>query len=166
MSRTADLSAVVGAATIVAAAAWLDASVVADAQREGARTFQMAGPTTLTAVATIVVAGGCLAVGWLGSRAAPLVGLAYALIGGYFALEPALIVTLAADRNGGPAILPDPMPSAMFDVYSRTVGPIDAVGLVGGAMLIVGLVAILGPLVGRRRRTGQATTLVREPDAA
>jgi hypothetical protein len=151
MARTNDVSAVVGAAAILVAAAWLDPSVVADAQREGARTFQAAGSMSLTALATIAVAGGCLAVGRLASKVAPLVGLVYAVVGGYFALAPWLIVTLAAERDGAPPILPDPIPSAMTDIYTRTVGPIGAVTILGGAMLIVGLVAMVRPLVGRGR---------------
>ena len=101
---------------------------------------------------SIAVAGGCLLIGWFGVRAAVLVGLAYAIVGGFFALLPWLVLTLGAGNNGVPGAIPEAVASPISEVYLRTLGPLNAVGTVGAAMLIAGLIGILRSL--RRRDVG------------
>jgi hypothetical protein len=152
MSRTQDAAAVVVAAIALVVAAWLDASVITDAQRQAAATFDPSGLAALFALGSVALGGGCLAVGWLGSRAAPIVALFYVLVGGFFALLPWLAFGPAQPINGAPGLLPDPIAQAIGEVYSRTQGPLNAVGVLGGAMLVAGLVAIARSL----RRHGTA----------
>ena len=157
MSRTQNAAAVVAAAIALVVAAWLDTSVIRDAQREVAATFDPSGLPALLAVGSVAVGGGCLPVGWLGSRAAPVVGLLYVLVGGFFALLPWLAFGPAQPINGAPGLLPDPIAQAIGEVYSRTQGPLNAVGVLGGAMLIAGLVAIARSL--RRGGTAEGVSI-------
>ena len=155
MSSRMNIAALVGAAAALLVAAWFDTSVVADAQRQAAGTFEPGGAAALGSIGAVGVGGACLLVGWLGARSAPVVGLLYVLVGGFFALVPWLIWTFAAQINGAPAVLPDPIAQAMGDIYLRTQGPLNAVGIIGGAMVVAGVVAITRSL----RRKGVAAPL-------
>lgn len=152
MFRTRNAAAVIVAAIALVGATWLESPVIIDAQRHAAGTFDPSGLAAVFTLSSVAVGGGCLAVGWLGSRAAPVVGLLYILVGGFFALLPWLAFGPVQPINGAPGLLPDPIAQAIGELYSRTQGPLHAVGVIGGAMLIAGLVAIARPL----RRYGTA----------
>ncbi len=76
-------------------------------------------------------------------------GLAYAVIGGFFALLPWLVLNLGAVENGVPGVIPEAIASPISQLYLRTQGPLNAVGTIGAAMLIAGLIAMVRSL--RRR---------------
>ena len=156
MSRTRDGAAVAGAAVILLAAVWFDRSVLLDAQQQAARTFDSSWLSALLAVANVAIGAGCLAVGWLGYRAGLLVGVLYALVGGLFALLPWLFAGLGATVNGAPPVLPDPVISAVDWIFRHTVGLRDAVGIIGGAMLLTGVIAIVRSVRDRRFARGSA----------
>jgi hypothetical protein len=150
MSKTASsLAALAVAAIALLAAAWFDGTVINEARRQAAAEFSFGSIGGLLSLGSIAVAGGCLLIGWFGVRAAVLVGLAYAVVGGFFALLPWLVLTLGAGNNDVPGAIPDAVASPMSEVYLRTLGPLNAVGIVGAAMLIAGLIGILRSL--RRR---------------
>ena len=150
MSKTASsLAALVVAAIALLVAAWLDGTVINDARRQAAAEFNTASIAGLLAMGSIAVAGGCLLVGWFGLRASPLVGLAYAVVGGFCALLPWLVLSLGASNNDVPAVLPDAIASPISQFYLRTHGTLNAVSTIGAAMLIAGLVALVRSM--RRR---------------
>ncbi len=160
MSRTLmNAAAVAGAAMVLVLAVWIDTSVFPAAQQQSAATFDLSGVVTLSSVGSVAVAGGCLAVAWLGSRAAPVVGLLYVVVGGFLALLPWLTITFAAQVNGEPPVAPEPLAQALSEIYSRTQGPLNAVGVIGGAMLLGGLVGATASL----RRRGSAAAARQSP---
>ena len=158
MSRRHNAAAVVVAAISLVVATWLESPVIIDAQRHAAATFNSSGLAAVFALGSVAVGGGCIAVGWLRSRAAPVVGLLYVLVGGFFALLPWLAFGPAQPLNGTPGLLPLPVAQAIGEVFSRTQGPLHAVGVLGGAMLIAGLVALARHLRRRGSADGAAIT--------
>jgi len=150
MSKTASSLAALAAAAIgLVVAAWFDGTVINDARRQAAAEFSFGNIGGLLTLGSIAVAGGCLLIGWLGVRAVALVGLAYALVGGFFALLPWLVLNLGASTDGMPGVIPEAIASPLTEVYLRTLGPLNAVGTLGAAMLIAGLIGIVRSL--RRR---------------
>jgi hypothetical protein len=137
--------ALVGAPLLVAITAWFDTRFMSDAMRRAAGSFDMSGVSALTAVGSVLVAGGVLIVGVLAWRAASsIVSLMYALVGGFFVMLPWLVWTLAAQRNDVPPVLPDPLARWLGDIYRWTLGgPLNATGTIGGAMLIAGIVTLV-----------------------
>ncbi len=86
MSRTAiSLAALVVGAVVLSAAAWFDSVVMVDAQQQAARNFDSSWLAGTYALGSIAVGGACLAIGRVGWRAHALVGLLYAIVGGFFA---------------------------------------------------------------------------------
>ena len=165
MSRTtSSVAALVVAGIALAAAAWFDATVINEAERHVAATFSFGNIGVLLSLGSIAVAGGCLLVAWLGVRAAALVGLAYAVIGGFFALLPWLVLNLGAVENGVPGVIPEAIASPISQLYARTLGPLNAVGTIGAAMLIAGIVAMVRSL--RRRDVAMPAAAPIEPDPA
>ena len=163
MSKTASsLAALAVAAIALVAAAWFDGTVINEAERHVAATFSFGNVGVLLSLGSIAVAGGCLLVGWFGVRAAALVGLAYAVIGGFFALLPWLVLNLGAVENGVPGVIPEAMADRSVGYYLRTLGPLNAVGTIGAAMLIAGLIAMVRSL--RRRDVAvPAAPIVTDP---
>jgi hypothetical protein len=160
-----NVTALVGAAAALLLAAWFDTSVVVDAQRQAASTFEPGGLAVVMSVGAVAAGGACLLVGWLGVRSSAVVGLLYVVVGGFFALGSWLLWTFAASINGAPPVLPDPVAQAMSDIYLRTQGPLNAVAIIGGAMAVAGAFAIARS-VRRRIKPVPSTSAVPAPDGA
>jgi hypothetical protein len=140
-SRT-DIAALAGAAGILFLAGWFDSSVIAHRPYPGFDDPSLAAVGT--GFAFVALGGASLAVGWLGARASALVGLFYVLVGGLFAggfrwLEE----TFGAWNNNAPPVLPDPIVSLLVRIRLHTQGPLAAVAVIGGAMVVAGIVAIV-----------------------
>lgn len=145
---------------MLVAAAWLDAWLVT-AQRRAAASFDVWDLYPILTLGTIAVGGACLLVGRLGARAAPLVGVLYALVCGFLAGLEWWIFAFGASADGRPAPIPGPIARLMTDLLLRTTGPLHAVAIIAGAMLVTGLVSLVRWL--RSRRAAAPQTVV--PDA-
>ncbi len=130
MART--LLALVVGGTVLVALAWFDHAFLAGVRKEAERSFGASDYGVLESIGTIAVAGGVMLLGvlawWSGSL---LVGIAYAVVGAYFAFQMTLLT------NG---IL------SLEDYYP---GPINAAATVGAGMLLAGLIAIYRWWTGR-----------------
>lgn len=165
MSKTASsVAALAVAAIALLAAAWLDGTVIDDARKQAAAEFNTASIAGLLTLGSIAVAGGCLLVAWFGIRATVLVGLAYAVVGGFFALLPWLVLNLGAGNNDVPAVLPDAIATPINQLFFWSLGPLNAVGTIGAAMLIAGLIAMVRSL--RRRDVAVSAAAPIAPDPA
>ncbi len=144
MSRTGRvLVALAGAALVLVIATWFDSTFMREALRQAQANFDTTGFTAMTALGSLLVAGSVLLVGTLAWRAASVaVGLAYVVVGGFFMALPWLVWNLAATTNGVPPILPEALALVLGNIYRSTTGPLNAVGTIGAAMLIVGLVTL------------------------
>ena len=140
----------VGALGVLLAAAWLDSWLLPGAQRRAAATFDVGEVYPLFTMGTIAVGGACLLVGWLGSRAAPLVGASYAIVGGFLAGLQWWLFGFGASGDGERPLIPEPVTRAMTDLLFLTNGPLGAVAVIGGAMLVTGVVSLVRWLRARR----------------
>jgi len=159
MSRTGNtLVALAGAALVLVLATWFDNTLMRDAIRHAQATFDMAGVGAIIAAGSMLVAGSALLLGWLAWRAESVVtGLAYVVVGGFFVMLPWTVWNLATQVNDVPPVLPEPLLTMVSEIYFRTGGgSLNAVGTIGGAMLIAGVVA----LVRWRRDRANATSSV------
>jgi len=137
MSKTgkALLALAVAAATLVFVA-WFDSSVMNDARIQAAAHFDNSGLTATWAVGSFAVAGAVLLVATLAWQArSALASLAYIVIGGFFALLPWVT------WNFQPA-LPEPLADVVAYIWSRTLGPLNALGTVGAGMVIAGIATL------------------------
>lgn len=137
------LTAIAFAAVALIVLAWLDATVLTDAQRSSASSFNSSGLGLLFALTAIAAASGILflgVVGWWSSSG--LVGATFAIAGAFFAFLPALIF------NPG---LPAPLSQPINEIYLATFGPLNAVLTYGAGMLLVGLFMIGRSSRGRSR---------------
>ncbi len=145
MSRTGrTLVALVGAALVLAIATWFD-DTVRDAVQRAQANFDPSGVGVALASGSMLVAGSVLLVGVLAWRApSVVVGLAYAVVGGFFLMLPWIVWNFAAQTNAGPPILPEPLLTVVSEIYFRTGGGLlNAVGTISAAMLIAGVVALV-----------------------
>ena len=112
----------------------------------------------MISLGSILVAATVLLAGVLAWRAASvLVGLTYAIVGGFLVVLPWLVWNFAAQVNDAPPVLPEPLATVVSEIYFRTSGgPLNAVGTIGGAMLIAGVAA----LVRRQRDRGVANSSI------
>ena len=164
MSKTtSSLAALAIAALALLAATWLDATVIREARERAAAEFNTASIAILFPLGSIAVAGACLLVAWFGVRATALVGLAYAVVGGFVALLPWLVMSLGATVNDVPAMLPEAIATPLSQLWLRTQGPLNAVGTIGGAMLIAGVVAMVRSLQRRVDAASVAPPIATEP---
>ena len=145
MSRTGrTLAALAGAAILLVVAAWFDTIFLRDALRQGAATFDISGSSAVLVLGSLLVAGSALGVWILAWRArSVVVGLAYAIVGGFLAALPWLVWSLAVQVNDKPPVLPEPLLTVVSETYARTSGSLNAVGTIGAAMLIAGVVALV-----------------------
>ena len=146
MSKTGrTLSALVGAALALVIASWFDKTVMFDAVRHAQAEFDAAGLTALIAAGLMLVAGSVLLVGVLAWRAASVVvGIAYAVVGGFFLLLPWIVWNFATEVNDVPPVLPEPLLTVVSEVYRWTsIGSLNAVGTIGASMLIAGVAALV-----------------------
>lgn len=144
-SLTRAAIAAVAAAACLVALAWFDAGVLDDARQTASASFRSGSIMTLYAGGYILVAGAILLSGVVGSWSRSAVaGAAYALSGAFLVLMPALIVN---------PDLPEPLRRAIGDIAFATTGPIFAVEMLGGGLLLIGLFVIARSVVSRSRST-------------
>lgn len=145
-------AALIGGAAL-AAGAWYDGSVMVDAQRRAGNLFDPTQETLLLAVGSLAVAGAVLALGVAAWKARSVfIGVAYAVVGGFFTFLPVIVWEWAAQINGAAPVLPEPIASAVSQIYFHVQGPLNADGILGGAMLVMGLVVIGRQSFNRSRR--------------
>lgn len=148
MSRRRDLWAVFGAIVILLVAAWLDTGLIRGAIRHANATFSASDLYLPIALGSVATGGACLLVAWIASRTTALVGLLFACVGAFLVLLPWLVFTLGARRGDAGPVIPVRLARLLSDLYLRTDGPLHAVSVIGGAMLVAGLIALV-----RRFRT-------------
>jgi hypothetical protein len=167
MSKTGrTLVALAGAALVLVIAAWFDTTIMSDARRDAQATFDTSGFAAMTALGSLLVAGSVLVIGTLAWRAASgIVGVAYIVVGGFFVALPWLAWSLATQVNDVPAVLPEPLAQALWRIYDTTgVGPLNAGGTIGAAMLIAGVAALVRRWRGRAVAEGRPEAVVPNAD--
>jgi hypothetical protein len=166
MSRTGrTLVALAGAALVLVIATWFDKTIMSDALRHAQATFNASGLAAMTAFGSLLVAGSVLVVGTLAWRAASgVVGVVYIVVGGFFVALPWLARSLATQVNDVPAVLPQPLAQALWRINDTGVGPLNAVGTIGAAMLIAGVAALLQWWRGRAVAEGRPEAVVPTAD--
>jgi hypothetical protein len=161
------LLAALVAVLALAIAHWFDAGVLVDAQRRAGTTFDPGPLFYLTPVAHLLTAAGvvalALAAWWSRSL---IVGVGYALVGGFLVLLPATVWAFATSVNGAPTPAPEPIATALSNWYfTVATGLTGAVFTLGAAMLLSGL-AIIGSMLrvqGRRAAATSPTAAQSEP---
>ncbi len=146
MSRTGrTLVALAGAVLVLVVATWFDNTFMRDAVRHAQANFDMSGVGSVMAVGSMLVAGSVLLVGVLAWRAASVVvGVVYAVVGGFLVMLPWIVWNFATGVNDTPPVLPEPLLTVVSEIYFRTgSGSLNAVGTIGAAMLIAGIVALV-----------------------
>lgn len=133
-------AALAAAAIVLAIVAWFDNAIMGDVQQQ-ARTSGPSSLAMLTLLEGLLVAGSILLLGVLAWRSASVVvGLAYVVIGGFFAAQLWIWWDLAA---GGNDVLPEAIASALRNLfYWSTGGSLNDVATIGAGMLIAGLAAL------------------------
>jgi len=147
------LVAMLVAVLALAIAHWFDAAVLVDAQRRAGVTFEPGPLFYLTPVAHLITAAGvvalALAAWWSRSL---LIGVGYAVVGGFLVLLPATVWEFATSVNGAPAPAPEPIATALGNWYfTLATGVTGSVFTLGAAMLISGL-AVIGRALRAPRR--------------
>ena len=146
--------ALVAAAVVLIVMAWFDATVVRDAIRRGSANFDSSQSTLTESLGMILIAGAVLLLASLAWRSrSVVVGVVYALVGTFFAFLLWVWTNPAGTHNDVPPVLPDPLVAAVSNIVMAGVGPLNAVGIVGGGMLIAGVAVITWSL---RERTGSS----------
>ena len=153
--RQRTVAAVLGAVLVLLVAGWFDNILMAEVRQREAATFDITQTATVLPIGYVLIAAAVLAVLVLARRAdSRLVDVAYAVAGGFLTVLFTLVWTLAATINGAPPVLPDPLASFIDQAYTTAeTGPLNAVAIIGAAMLVVGL-ADLGLALRRRPSPG------------
>jgi hypothetical protein len=135
---------------------WFDAGVLVDAQRRAGTTFDPSALFYLTPVAHLLTAAGVVALALAAWRSRSLlVGVGYAIVGGFLVLLPATVWAFATSVNGAPTPAPEPIATALANWYfTVAAGLTGAVFTLAGAMLLSGLAVIASTL--RAQRPGPA----------
>ena len=143
--------ALVAAAGILVLAGWLDGQVFVEIRRREASTFDISQLAWTLPVGYVAVAAGVLAVTGLAlwSRSL-LVGVAYALVGAFFAFLFTIVWQFSASINGAPPVLPPPIAQLVgtLDAWGAQ-GPLNAWSIIGAGMLLAGLATISRVVRGR-----------------
>jgi hypothetical protein len=157
--------ALLGGAAILVAAAWLDTDVLRGIQQRAAATFDITVMAWALPLGYLAIAGGILALGLLARWARSLlVGLAYLVVGAFFAFLGTLVWTVAAQVNDAPSVLPEPIAVFVSQVYRQAEsGPLHTVAIIGAGMLLIGL-ATIG--LARRSRAPAAQSEAKGPTKA
>ena len=119
--------AIAAAAVALLALAWFDSTVIRDAQRQAAATFSPAPSYAPWALGLFLTAGAVLMLALLAWWSRSLaVGVLYAVVGAFLAVLPWILWTFAAQVNDTPPVLPEPLVTALSDLYQGTAGPLNA----------------------------------------
>jgi hypothetical protein len=109
-----------------------------DAERDAAATFDSSELSLAQSLGSLAIAGSVLLLGVAAWRwHSALVGAAYTVVGAFFVSLPVIIR------------LPEPIPDAVRQIYFWSAGPLNAVGTIGAAMLLIGVVVIGRSIQGR-----------------
>jgi hypothetical protein len=135
--------ALAGVALILGIAAWFDTVFAPEVMRHNG--FAPSGSSAMLALASMLVAGSVLLVAVLAWRAqSVVVSVAYAIVGGFLVALPWLVWSFAAHVNDVPPALPEPLLTAISEIYYVVGGgSSNAVGTIGAAMLIGGVATVL-----------------------
>jgi hypothetical protein len=146
------------AAVALPVLAWLDGTVMRSVQRYASANFDIGPAAVVSALVSLAVAGTVLLLALLAWRSrSSVVGLAYVVVGTFFTFITWVLFTLAAGRNGAPPALPEPIATAISRLYVDSVGPLNAVIIVGAGMLLIGIAVIARAFRDRSRaQTSQA----------
>ncbi len=161
MSKAGRTLVALGAAAIaLVIAAWFDNTVISDAQEQAKTDFSPLA--TMTLLEGLLVAGSVLLLGMLAWRStSAVVGLAYVVVGGFFAAQTWLWWNVASARSD---VLPEALALALRNLfYFSTGGSLNDVGTIAAGMLIVG-VAMLARWW-RDRVVGGSRARVKDPRA-
>jgi len=144
--------AIIAAAIAVPVLAWLDGSLMADARRGAAATFDASGLMVLGAIAAFMIGGAVLLLGTLAWRTASVaVGSIYLAVGAVLALAPVVSWTLGSVRAGmAEAVLPEDLAVLVNTLAFAIDGPLNAVSIVAGGMVVAGLATIVRGMRTRR----------------
>jgi hypothetical protein len=146
--------ALLATAALLFVASWLDGTVMRDAQRQQASTFDLTPLLWWYSLGYLVTAAGVLAAGLVGWWARSLAaGIAFLVSGAFFALLEVINWQLAASVNSAPPVLPEPLARAVSQIYFWQSGPIGSMRIVGAAVFLVGIL-ITGSEI-RRRVSGR-----------
>jgi Flp pilus assembly protein TadB len=137
--------ALAGAVLILVTTVWFDNTVMRGAAQSAQATFGQSGLGVMIAAWSMMIAGSVLLVGLLAWRApSVVVGIAYAVVGGFLVALPWIVSTFATQVNDVPPVLPEPLLSVVSEISFLTRGSsMNAVGTIGAAMLIAGVVALV-----------------------
>jgi hypothetical protein len=156
-SRASRLAiAIVVPAVALPLAQWYDGGVLVDIQRRAGVDYDPAPLFYGLSVTHLLTAFGAIAIGLAAWQSRSLlVGIAYAVVGGFIALLPALFWSIAIGVNGAPAVAPEPIARFITDLWLNNVGNgvTGSVVTLGAVMLISGVpVAVLAARDIRRSR--------------
>jgi hypothetical protein len=129
-----------------------------DVQSQAGWSFDPNDFTVAFSLGSLAVAGSVLLLGALAWRSrSVLVGAIYSAVGAIVAFLPVIVWRFAAQINGNPPVLPKPIADGVSQNYFWSNGPLNAMGMIGAAMLVAGILVI-----GRSIR-GRSASLVAEP---
>lgn len=136
-------------AALILVAGWFDGTVMRDTQQQVSRTFDIGPVLPTRALGYLLIGGGTLAIGMVGWRLRSLsLGIAYVIAGAFFTFLDTIAWKFAAQINGAPPVLPQPIASAISHVYTWENGLLNAVPILGAATALVGLL-VVGATIGR-----------------
>lgn len=136
--------ALIAAPITLAIAAWFDTSVYATAYVRGRSTFDSSGMSTAQAAGAFLIAGAVLLLAVLAWRSrSRLVGILYALVGGFFATLFWMVMVLGTTHNDIPSVLPEPIAIALSQVLLATLGLLNADAVIGAGMAIAGVAVLV-----------------------
>ena len=134
------LAALAVAGIVLVVVAWFDSTVMREVQQQ-ARAADLSLLPMMIPLEALLVAGSVLLLGALAWRSASLaVGLAYAVVGGFFAAQLWIWWNLAGE---GSRVLPEAVAVALRNLfYWSTGGSLNDVATIGAGMLIAGLATL------------------------
>jgi hypothetical protein len=154
------LLAALAAAVVLLGAHWFDAGVVRDAGIRAGQTYDSGPFFNLISIDHLLTAAGVVALALAAWRSRDLVvGIGYAVAGGFLALLPTIFYTFDSTGNGrSTPLAPEPIARILGDWYlALALGVTGAVFTLAGAMLISGL-AVVGSVMLAGRRSANADT--------
>ncbi len=133
---------------------WFDRDELVRLQHESGSSFDLGPIMNGLSVAHVLTPALILAIAFVAWRArSALVGIVYVLVGGLLAFSPALTAAFAVSTNNAPTPAPEPIAHFLADTFFLWEdGITNAVGTVGGAILIVGLAVLARVTTDRRDR--------------
>ena len=162
--RAQAVSAVVAAGAALYVAGWFDGTVMRDILIQAGHTYDESGLMLATSLGSLAVAGSVLLFGVLAWRLKSTpVGVVYTVVGGLAAFLPVMVFKFAAEVNGNPPVLPQPIGNELNQIYVWSNGPLNAIEMVGAGICVAGIVVIGRAL--RGRSGSRAAEPAAEPDA-